>query len=98
MIAGTGDGNLVEIRIAENPRRGGKTTTGMAPDADAIQIHIGITRGQLPDGSDLVRQSIVAHVAVIGIVERLGPSRRSHRVHLDHNKTKLCQCLFVVAG
>src|SRR5262245_19823633 len=67
----------------------------MPPDARPIDIDPGILFRKLLHSGYLIGQSVVAHVAVIKVVELLRTERISHAVDLHHDEAKLGQRLSV---
>ena len=61
----------MKIRIAEHRFRSGESSTGVPVDAGFVDIDIRIALRQLFHGGDLVGQGVVAHIAVVRIVEGL---------------------------
>ena len=49
----------------------------------------GIASGELLDRRHMIGQTVVAHVAIVAVVECLGAERRAHRVELDDEEPKL---------
>ena len=64
--------------------------------ARSMSIH-GIPRRQLLHPRDLIGQRVVAHVAVVGLVELLRPPRRPHPVDLDDDEAELGERLRIAA-
>jgi len=50
----------VEVRVAENRVGGCQAAAGMAVDAEPLQIHVRVSRAELLDRRDVVRQTVVA--------------------------------------
>ena len=71
MVARAGHGDFEEIRVAQNRVRRREAAAGMAEDPDAIEIDELVLRRELLDRRDVVRQTVVAEVAIVVVVERL---------------------------
>ncbi len=97
VVAGLRDADLEEVRVAEHRVGGRVAAAGVAVDAGAGEVDPRVALGQLLHGGDLVRQAVVAHVAVVGGVERLRPHRRAHGVDLDDDEAELGERLCVAA-
>ena len=64
--------------------------------ARSMSIH-GIARGQLLHPGHLIGQRVVAHVAVIGLVELLRSPRRAHPVDFDDDEAEFGERLRIAA-
>ncbi len=69
----------------------------MPPYAHFVDVHPFVSRRKLLDGCDLIRQSIVTHVAIVGIVKRLGAPWRAHGINFNDDKPEFGHGLFVAA-
>src|SRR3954452_9875040 len=69
----------------------------MTVDAGTIDVDPREPRGKFLHRPDLVGQRVVAHVAVVRLVELLRPPRRTHPVDLDDDETELGERLRVAA-
>src|SRR5437588_8204066 len=67
----------------------------MAVDAGSINIYPGVFFSELLHCRHLIRQSVIAHVAIISIVKFLGPHRVSHAVDLDDDEAEFRERLGV---
>ena len=67
----------------------------MAIDASALDIDPRVAFGKLLHRGHLIRQSVIAHVAIISIVKFLGPHRVSHAVDLDDDEAEFRERLGV---
>src|SRR5687768_3562193 len=89
MIAGVGYAHMEEVRMAEHCVRSREPTAGCTVDPDLVDVDPRMTRGKLPDSCDVVRKTIVSHVAVVIIVEPLGAAWRAKVVELDDDEPEL---------
>ena len=69
----------------------------MAVDAGRVDVDPRIALRELLHPGDLIGQRVVAHVAVVGLVERLRSPRRAHAVDLDDDEAELGERLRVAA-
>src|SRR5438132_9287207 len=69
----------------------------MAIDASALDIDPRVAFGKLLHRGYLIRQSVIAHVAIISIVKFLGPHRVSHAIDLDDDEAEFGERLRVAA-
>src|SRR5437588_12944484 len=69
----------------------------MAINAGSINIYPWVFFSQLLHGGYLIRQSVIAHVAIISIVKFLGPHRVSHAIDLDDDEAEFGERLRVAA-
>jgi hypothetical protein len=67
----------------------------VAPDANAIEVDVGILRGEVLDTGDLVGDGVVAEVAVVELVEALGAPGRAHAVNADDEEAEFGEGLIV---
>ena len=56
---------------------------------DAVEIDELVLRRELLDRGDVIRQSVVAEVAVVVVVERLRSERRAEVIELDDDEPEL---------
>jgi hypothetical protein len=80
VIARARNRNFLEFRVAQNRRGRCEAAAGVTPDTYPIKIHPFPCLRELPNARHLVRQAVIAHIAVVGIVERLRATRRAHCV------------------
>src|SRR5215469_9864866 len=69
----------------------------MAPDPDTLDVNPWILRGQLSHAGHLIRQRVVAHIAVVEVVKLLGPQGVAHPLDLHDHESKLSQRLAIAA-
>src|SRR5438067_2022159 len=69
----------------------------MAINAGSINIYPWVFFSQLLHRGYLIRQSVIAHVAIISIVKFLGPHRVSHAIDLDDDEAEFGERLRVAA-
>ena len=61
----------------------------MSENADAIDIDERVTARQLLDDGNVIRQAVVAKVAVVVVVECLAAKRRAEVIDLHHDEPQL---------
>ena len=89
---------LKKSGIAEHRRRRGEAAAGVAPDAGAREVDVGILLRQLLHAGDLIGDRVVAaHRAVVRILERLRAARRAHAVDRDDDEAQFGERLPVAA-
>lgn len=99
VIAGLGDANLEEIRIAEHGGSGGVAAAGVAPDADAVEVDEGVFRGEFADAGDLVGEGVVGGVdGVDAFMEALGAEVGAHAVEAKDDEAEIGEGLVVAVG
>ncbi len=91
VVPGSRHADLEEVGVTEHRVRRRKATSGEAVDADFADVDPAVLGGQLPDRRDVIGESVVAHVAVVGVVKRLGPLRRAHMIELYDDESELGQ-------
>ena len=69
----------------------------MPPDSDPIKVHPLPVRSQLTNRTDLIRQAVVSHVAIIGVMKRFGAAGSAHRINFHHNKAQFGDSLLITA-
>src|SRR5690606_28702463 len=69
VIACLRNSNLEEVRVAEQRCGRGKASARVTPDTNAIYVNERISRGKFLHARNLIGESVVSHVAVVGIVE-----------------------------
>src|SRR5690606_29701919 len=97
VVPGLRDADLEEVGVAEHRGRGREPAAGVAPDAGTLDVDERVALGELAHSCDLIGQRVVAHVAVVRVMERLGASGRAHAVDLDDDEAELGECLIVAA-
>src|ERR1035438_7628162 len=97
VVAGLRDPDLEEVRIAEHGIRRGVTAAGVSPDARPFNVDPGKPPRQLLHAAHLVGQRIVAHVAVIGVVEALRALRVSHAIDRHDDESQFGERLRLAA-
>src|SRR5205085_10445920 len=70
-----GPGHLEEVRVDEHRRRRHEAAAQMAPDADAVDVDVGMAVRELLDRRLLVGQPVIAHVAIAEVVVPLRARR-----------------------
>jgi len=87
----TGNADLEEIRELQHGPEDRPASKRGTMDADAADVHEGMTLGELSNGRNVVIQHHGVELAV-GLVQKFsGPVRRAPRINDDADKTKLCQ-------
>src|SRR6185503_17597218 len=89
---------LEEVRIAEHRACGRKSSSGVTVNAGAIYVDPRKPRGELFHSAHLIGQRVVAHIAVVRVMEFLGARGVSHTIDLDHDKTQLRKRLRIAAS
>src|SRR6202022_1138783 len=77
-----------EIWVAEHCVGGSESTSGVTIDTRAADVDPPVALSEFLHSGDLVGQGVVAHPAIVGVVEGLRSPRRSHSVDLDYDKSK----------
>lgn len=94
MITCARDGHFEEIRIEQHGRCGHEPSSGMAVNADPVDIHVGIAGAQLLDRSLVIGQGIVSQVAIAVVVIPFRAAGVSASVtHANHDEAGLCQAV-----
>src|SRR5687768_18413546 len=69
----------------------------MAPDAGALDVDVRVPLCQLAHPGDLIRDGVVAHVAVVEVGERLRSPLGAHAVDGDNDEPELGERLVIAA-
>src|SRR5207247_1151883 len=77
VIPRLGDRDFEEVGVAQDRVRGGVAAAGVAVDPGAVEVDPRVAPGQLAHPGDLIGDAVVAHVAVIGVVEGVRAQRRA---------------------
>ena len=84
--------DLEEVGIDEHRRRRHEASARVAPDADTVDVDVGMLVRELLDGGLLVGQAVVAQVAVAVVVVPLRPLRMSAAIaDFDDDEAELRQ-------
>ena len=98
VVARLGDADLEEIGKVEHRARGRETTTRVAVDARLVDVDPAVALRQFLHPGHLIGQRVVAHVGVVGIVERLRTVGRPHAVDFDDDEAEFGQSLRLATG
>ncbi len=97
-LPGLRERHLEEVGIDEHRRRRHEAAARVAPDADAVDVDVGMAPRQLFDCRLLVGEAVVAQVAIAVVVVPLRARRVPAAIaHLDHHEAELRQRDVVVA-
>src|SRR5690606_11693435 len=91
------DGDVEEVRVAQDRARGSEPAAGVSVDPDASEVDPGAPLGELSHACDLAFEPVVAHVAVVCGVELPGPHRHPERVNLYDDEPEFGECACIAA-
>ena len=88
VVARAGNRHLEEVGVAQDRVGRGEAAAGVAEDAHAVEVHLGVASGQLLERGDVIGEAVVAHVAVVGVVKGLRAERGAEGVDREDDEAE----------